>query len=63
MDGIAAMPIINNKCTSAETGKPMGRPPVNVPNFEKILKKQKDGLNTAVKLLVNWILIELHGII
>lgn len=53
MDGIAAMPIINNKCTSAETGKPMGRPPVNVPNFEKILKKQKDGLNTAVKLLVN----------
>jgi len=46
-EGIAAMPMINNKRTSSKTGKPMGRPPVEVPNFEKFLKKQKDGLITV----------------
>ena len=43
-EGIAAMPIVNGKKVSAKTGRAYGRQPIDIGNdFEKFLKKQKDG--------------------
>ena len=43
-EGISAMPIVNGKRVSAKTGNAYGRPvAVEMGDFEKFLKKQKDG--------------------
>ena len=42
-EGIDAMPIIDGKRVSAKTGRETGRPKKEIPDFQKILKKQKDG--------------------
>lgn len=42
-EGIDAMPIIDGKRVSAKTGREMGRPKKEITDFQKILKKQKDG--------------------
>jgi DNA invertase Pin-like site-specific DNA recombinase len=43
-EGIAAMPVVNGKKVSTKTGNTYGRPTVGtVDEFEKFLKKQKDG--------------------
>ena len=43
-EGIAAMPIVNGKRVSTKTGNEYGRPAVMLgDDFEKFLKKQKDG--------------------
>lgn len=50
LEGIAAMPIINGKRVSSKTGNGFGRPPkVDDKDFEKFLKKQKDGELTIVE--------------
>ena len=46
-EGIAAMPIVNGKKVSAKTGRTYGRPSLVNLNFEKFLKKQKDGEMTV----------------
>lgn len=47
-EGIAAMPVVNGKRISTKTGRACGRPTVGVgDDFEKFLKKQKDGLITV----------------
>lgn len=47
-EGIAAMPIVNGKRVSTKTGRTYGRQPVELPSdFEKFLKKQKDGSMTV----------------
>jgi DNA invertase Pin-like site-specific DNA recombinase len=49
-EGIAAMPIINGKKMSTKTGRAYGRPTVvEDADFEKFLKKQKEGLLTVVE--------------
>lgn len=47
-EGIAEMPIVDGKRVSLKTGNPIGRPKCEISNFEKVLKKQKDGLITVV---------------
>lgn len=42
-EGIDAMPVIEGKRVSVKTGREMGRPKKELPEFQKILKKQKDG--------------------
>lgn len=47
-EGIAAMPIVNGKRVSAKTGRTYGRQPIELPDdFQKFLKKQKDGTMTV----------------
>ena len=46
-EGIAAMPIVDGRRVSAKTGKPVGRPAAEYPDFEKIRKMKKDGLLTV----------------
>lgn len=49
-EGIAAMPIINGKKVSLKTGRTYGRQPLNIgEDFEKFLKKQKDGKMTVAE--------------
>ena len=44
-EGIAAMPIVDGKKVSLKTGRAYGRPPsITDADFQKFLKKQKDGL-------------------
>lgn len=43
-EGIAAMPIVNGKKVSLKTGRGFGREALDIPDFEKFLKKQKEGL-------------------
>ena len=47
-EGINAMPVSDGKRVSLKTGNPYGRPKREISDFEKILKKQKDGLITVV---------------
>ena len=50
LEGIAAMPIVNGKRVSSKTGNGFGRPPkVDDDEFQKFLKKQKDGEMTIVE--------------
>lgn len=49
-EGIAAMPIVNGKRVSTKTGREYGRPAIKIDDdFEKILKKQKDGELTVAE--------------
>ena len=49
-EGIAAMPIVNGKRVSTKTGNEYGRPAIKIDgDFEKFLKKQKDGELTVVE--------------
>jgi DNA invertase Pin-like site-specific DNA recombinase len=48
-EGINSMPIVNGKRVSTRTGNSTGRPRKELPNFEKITKKQKEGLITVVE--------------
>ena len=49
-EGIAAMPIVDGKKVSLKTGNTYGRPSVvNHVDFEKFLKKQKDGELTVTE--------------
>lgn len=48
-EGINSMPIVNGKRVSTRTGNSTGRPRKELPNFEKIAKKQKEGLITVVE--------------
>lgn len=43
-EGIAAMPVVNGKKVSLKTGRGFGREALDIPDFEKFLKKQKEGL-------------------
>lgn len=45
--GIESMPLQNGKRYSTKKGRPYGRPAKEIPDFEKFLKKQKDGLITV----------------
>ena len=47
-EGIAAMPIVDGKKVSTKTGRAYGRPTLDV-EFEKFLKKQKDGELTVTE--------------
>ena len=42
-EGIDAMPVIEGKRVSVKTGREIGRPKKEISDFQKILKKQKDG--------------------
>lgn len=46
-EGIAAMPIVNGRRVSLRTGRVMGRPAREYPEFEKIFQMKKDGLLTV----------------
>ena len=49
-EGIAAMPIVNGKRVSTKTGRTYGRQPIAISgDFEKFLKKQKDGEMTVAE--------------
>ena len=49
-EGIAAMPIVNGKKVSTKTGNEYGRPALKLnDDFEKFLKKQKDGELTVAE--------------
>jgi DNA invertase Pin-like site-specific DNA recombinase len=49
-EGIAAMPIVNGKRVSVKTGRTYGRQAIEIPDdFEKFLKKQKDGEMTVAE--------------
>ena len=49
-EGIAAMPIVNGKRVSTKTGRTYGRQPIAPKgDFEKFLKKQKDGEMTVAE--------------
>jgi hypothetical protein len=49
-EGIAAMPIVNGKRVSVKTGRTYGRKPIDLADdFEKFLKKQKDGEMTVAE--------------
>lgn len=43
-EGIAAMPVVNGRRVSPKTGRGFGREALDIPDFEKFLKKQKEGL-------------------
>ena len=45
-EGLDAMPVVDGKRVSYKTGNPIGRPKRSL-DFEKIAKKQKDGLITV----------------
>jgi t-SNARE complex subunit (syntaxin) len=46
-EGINAMAVVNGKRYSTKKGTAYGRPTKVIPDFEKFLKKQKDGLMTV----------------
>ena len=46
-EGIAAMETVEGRRISKRTGRGFGRPNEEVPDFEKFLKKQKDGQMTV----------------
>lgn len=46
-EGIAAMETVDGRKISKRTGRGFGRPNEEVPDFEKFLKKQKDGQMTV----------------
>lgn len=46
-EGIAAMETVGGRKISKRTGRGFGRPNEEVPDFEKFLKKQKDGQMTV----------------
>ena len=46
-EGIDTMPVVNGKRYSTKKGRAYGRPTKEIPDFEKFLKKQKDGLITV----------------
>ena len=46
-EGIDAMPVVDGKRYSTKKGRTYGRPSKEIPDFEKFLKKQKDGLMTV----------------
>ena len=46
-EGIAAMETVDGRRISKRTGRGFGRPNEEVPDFEKFLKKQKDGQMTV----------------
>jgi DNA invertase Pin-like site-specific DNA recombinase len=49
-EGIAAMPVVDGKKVSLKTGRAYGRPSIEiVDDFEKFLKKQKDGELTVTE--------------
>ncbi len=48
-EGIEAMPVKNGKRFSIKTGNYMGRPVRELSDFQKYLKKQKDGLITVTR--------------
>lgn len=48
-EGVAAMPIVDGKRVSTRTGHGFGRDAIPTPDFEKFLKKQKDGLMTVTE--------------
>ena len=50
-EGIAAMPVVNGKKVSSKTGRAYGRQPIDIAasDFEKFLKKQKDGEMTVTE--------------
>jgi DNA invertase Pin-like site-specific DNA recombinase len=49
-EGIAAMPVVNGKKVSTKTGRAYGRQPIDIGHdFEKFLKKQKDGEITVAE--------------
>lgn len=49
-EGIAAMPVINGKKVSTKTGRTYGRQPIDIgDDFQKFLKKQKDGEMTVAE--------------
>ena len=49
-EGIAAMPVVDGKKVSTKTGRAYGRPSVvDNGDFEKFLKKQKDGTMTVTE--------------
>ena len=49
-EGIAAMPVVNGKKVSTKTGRTYGRQPIELTDdFEKFLKKQKDGELTVTE--------------
>lgn len=48
-EGIAAMPVVNGKKVSLKTGRNYGRPSRDMDDFEKFLKKQKEGTMTVAE--------------
>lgn len=49
-EGIGVMPVVNGKKVSLKTGKTYGRQPIDIDgDFEKFLKKQKDGEMTVTE--------------
>ena len=46
-EGIDAMPVVNGKRVSAKRGTSYGRPVIEMPEFENLAQKQKDGLLTV----------------
>ena len=46
-EGIAAMPVVDGKRVSGKTGRPVGRPLGEYPDFQKFSKMQKDGSITV----------------
>ena len=46
-EGIESMPVVDGKRYSTKKGRTYGRPSKEIPDFEKFLKKQKDGLMTV----------------
>lgn len=49
MEGIAAMPVVNGKKVSLRKGTTYGRQAIELGDFEKFLKKQKDGEMTVTE--------------
>jgi DNA invertase Pin-like site-specific DNA recombinase len=48
-EGIAVMSVVNGKKVSTKKGTTYGRQSIDIPNFEKFLKKQKDGEMTVTE--------------
>lgn len=48
-EGIAAMPIVNGRRVSQKTGRGFGREVLDIPDFEKFLKKQKEGMMSVTE--------------
>lgn len=46
-EGIAAMPVVDGKRVSGKTGRPVGRPLGEYPDFQKFFKMQKGGSITV----------------
>ncbi len=46
-EGFAAMPVVNGRKWSKKTGRPCGRPEIEISDFQKIFSEQKMGLLTV----------------